>query len=492
MSNPQWEAWKDRVAAWRKDPAKMVREEFGVEPDRWQLRALTAFARQDQMRMRIALQACVGPGKTAVLAWMGLNFLACYAAAGRHPSGLCISISGDNLRDNLWKEFSVWRGRSQFFTALFELTGTRLFAREHPQTWFLAARSWPQKADVEAQGRSLSGLHSDFILYLIDESGDIPPAVLRSAEQGLSSCRWGRIIQGGNPTSHDGMLYHAATVQPHLWEIIRINGDPDDADRSPRIDIEWAAEQISLYGRSNPWVQAAILGIFPDASVNALLGPDEVATAMARELRPDQYNAIQKRIGIDVARFGDDATILAPRQGLAVFTMVEMRNARTQEIAARIIAGKQKFQSEMEFIDATGGHAAGTIDQCQLAGVNLFEVQFSGKADDPRYFNKRAEMAFRCAEAIKGGAALPKDAQLARELCATRYFFKAGKFQILEKDQIKKLLNGHSPDRADALWCTYAIEDLPARSIDGVEIPGFARPQAVSEWDPFEARDNKR
>jgi hypothetical protein len=235
-----------------------------------------------------------------------------------------------------------------------------------------------------------------------------------------------------------------------------------------------------------------ILGEFPDTAVNALLGPDEVAEAMARELRPEQYNSIQKRIGIDVARFGDDSTILAPRQGIAVFNFVEMRGARTTEIAARIIAGKTKFHSELELIDATGGHAAGVVDQCLLAGVSLFEVDFSGKADDPRYFNKRSEMAFRCAEAIKSGAALPKDSQLARELVATRYWFEKGKFRVVEKDQIKKQLNGHSPDRADALWCTYALEDMPARSIDGVEIPGFARPQAVSEWDPFSERNNNR
>lgn len=477
---------KQRLAEWRHDPVKMVREEFGEEPDLWQHRALAAFARQDKMRMRVALQACVGPGKTAVLAWMGLNFLACYAAPGRHPSGLCISISGDNLRDNLWKEFSVWRGRSQFFTQAFELTGTRLFAREHPQTWFLSARSWPQKADAEAQGRALSGLHSDFILYLLDESGDIPPAVLRSAEQGLSSCRWGRIVQAGNPTSHDGMLYHAATIQPHLWEVIRINGDPDDPERSPRIDLEWARQQIDLNGRTNPWVMAAILGQFPNTAVNALLGPDEVAVAMNRELRRDQYEMVQKRIGVDVARFGDDATILAPRQGLAVFNFVEMRKQDSTEVAARLMLGKQKFGSELELIDATGGHASGVIDACGLAGVHLHEVNFSGDADDPRYFNKRSEMAFRCAAAIKGGAALPKDPQLARELCATRYFYEKGKFRILEKDQIKKLLQGHSPDRADALWCTYAIVDMPARILNGVEIGGGVQQgSAKSDWDPF-------
>lgn len=478
-----------RLATWRHEPVRMVREEFGVEPDIWQARALKAWARQDQMRMRIALQACVGPGKTSVLAWCALNFIACYADKGLHPSALAISESADNLRDNLWKELAVWRDRSQFLTSAFELTSERLFAREHPKTWFIAARSWSKKANQEAQGRSLAGLHSKFIAYFIDESGDIPPAVLRSAEQGLSNCHWGRIIQAGNPTSHDGMLYHAATIQPHLWELVRITGDPDDPERSPRIDLEWAKEQIGLYGRSNAWVMATILGQFPSTAINALVGPDEVAAAMKRHLRADQYNLIQKRIGIDVARFGDDATVLAPRQGLAVFKLVEMRDANSQQVAARLMLGKQKFGSEMELIDATGGHAAGVIDACALGGVPLYEVQFSGKADDPRYYNKRAEMAFRMAEAIKGGAAYPPDPQLAREILALRYWFDKGKLRIIEKDQVKKALQGHSPDRCDAVMCTYAVVDLPARSVEGVELGGLPpKGKAESDWDPYAER----
>ncbi len=477
-----------RLAEWRWDPVKQVREEFGVEPDAWQKRALRAFARQDAMRLRIALQACVGPGKSAVLAWMGWNFLSCYATKGRHPSGLVISESRDNLRDNLWKELAAWRGRSEFLTRAFEMTSERIFAKEHPKTWFLAARSWPKKSDPEAQGRSLSGLHADFILILIDESGDIPPAVLRSAEQALSNCVWGRIVQAGNPTSHDGMLYHASAVQPHQWTIISITGDPDDPERSPRVDLEWARSQIDTYGRSSPWVMSAILGKFPPTAVNALFGPDEVEAAMGRHLRLDAYVMIQKRIGIDVARFGDDATILAPRQGLWTANMVEMRNQDSNQIAARLISGKQKFGSEMELIDSTGGWASGVVDNCAIAGVHLYEVNFGGKADDPRYFNKRAEMAFRAADNIKGGGVLPKDPQLKRELCSLRYWFEKGQFRVIEKKDWKKALQGHSPDRADAWFTTFAVVDLPARVVEGVALPGDSAGKAVSEWDPLADR----
>ena len=60
-----------RLEQWRAHPVVMVREEFGVEPDAWQFEALEAFPHNN----RLAMKACKGPGKTAVLAWLILNFL---------------------------------------------------------------------------------------------------------------------------------------------------------------------------------------------------------------------------------------------------------------------------------------------------------------------------------------------------------------------------------------------------------------------------------
>jgi hypothetical protein len=193
----------------------------------------------------------------------------------------------------------------------------------------------------------------------------------------------------------------------------------------------------------------------------------------------------QKRIGIDVARFGDDSTILCPRQGLACRNLIEMRNARTEEIAGRIIAGKRKWKSELELIDDTGGYAGGVIDSCRLGGVNILPINFSGKADDPRYFNKRSEMHFRAAEWVKRGGALPNDPQLAREAVAPTYYFHEGKLRVTEKDQIKKELNGHSPDRWDAFCITFALVEMP--SMDSPEMlgEGMTPNHAKTEWDPF-------
>lgn len=313
-----------RIKHWREHPVDFVKELFGVEPENWQADVLEAFADPRPEAWRIAMAASAGPGKTTCLAWCGLNFLLCYAEKGEHPKGAAVAVTEDNLRDNLWPELSKWMQRSKIFTEKFKWTKSRIFAVDHPETWWLSARTFSKTADQEEQGRTLSGLHSKYVLALIDESGDIPPSVLRSAEQALGSCKWGKILQAGNTTSLDGMLYHAVATQRDRWKVIRISGDPDDPKRSQRVDIEWAKQQIQDYGRDNPWVMAYVLGQFPPNNLEALISPDVVEAAMRRKLRPDVYDWAQKRLGIDVARQGadrcfDDKTEILTDEGWKLF-----------------------------------------------------------------------------------------------------------------------------------------------------------------------------
>lgn len=458
-----------KIREWREVPGKFEWDNFKIEPDRWQIEELKLFC--NPAIKRISMQACAGPGKTTVLAWNGLKALSCYGEKGEHPKGLAVSVTADNLKDNLWPEIAKWRARSPYLTGAFEWTKQRIFAKDHPETWFLATRSWSKAANAEEQGRTLSGLHSKYVFALIDESGDIPLPVIKAGEQALSNCKWGKLVQAGNPTSTTGVLHAAATELAHLWSVLSINGDPDDPLRSPRIDKAWAQEQIYTYGRDNPWVMAYILGLFPPSSLNTLLSSDEVDAAMRRHLTEDAYTFAQKRLGVDVARFGNDSTVIFPRQGLASFKPAVMRNAKSHEIAARIAAGKEKWKSEMEFIDSTGGWSAGVEDSLSLAGISIVPVNFSSKALDARYFNKRSEIIWLMCEWVKKGGALPNNGQLKRELTAIRYWFDGGKLRVVEKDQLKKDLGGQSPDYSDALATTFAMADQPSsQTPDGIPI----------------------
>lgn len=479
----------ERIREWRHNTAKFAYEVFGMTPDKWQEEAFAAW--DDPSKPRIAMQACAGPGKSAVEAICGWHFLICQGERGEHPNAFALSMDGENLKSGLWKEFAVWYGRAlPFVQKKFEWQKEQIIAREFPATWWIRARSWSKKADAESQGRTLSGLHGKYIAYFIDEAGEVPTPVGRAAEQGLATGpAFGKILIGGNATSHDGLLYEAANTHSHLWHPIRVTGDPLDPNRSPRIPIAYAQQQIDLYGRTNAWVMAFILGQFPPSSLNALLGPDDVRTAMERTLADHVYLNLQKRIGVDVARFGDDATVIFPRQGLRAFEPVEMRGARTDAIAGRIALAKKNWDWELAMIDSTGGWSAGVEDQCRLGGIDLLPINFSSSALDPRYFNRRSEMYFLAAEWVKGGGWLPNIPSFVREACAARYWFDHGKLRVLEKEQIKLQLQGHSPDTWDAFMLTFALPDMPASVDSMLGIPGF-RPhgQLASEWDPFDEK----
>lgn len=475
---------RERLVRWRKNPVEMVHEEFGVEPDIWQVEALREHAREDEARMRIALQACAGPGKSAVLAWMGLNALACYGDDIEHVNGAVVSITGQNLKTGLWKEFAVWRNRSEFFRTAFTQTGARIFANDYPELRFIEARSIPRSATPETAGETLSGLHAPYIWYGLDETGSMPPVVAKRAEQGLSNCRWGRIAQAGNPTSHQGLLYESVTMNAHLWHVIPITGDPDSKRRSKRIPVEWAREQIKTYGRDDPWVQAYILGIFPKSSLNTLLTPDEVRDAMERKYKDQVYNWAQKRLGIDVARFGLDRTVIFPRQGMRAFRPAEMRGADGPQIAARVIRAKQKWHSELELIDSTGGWGMSAIDQMHAAGYTPIGVEYHTPALNPKYKNRRVEMWMQMAQGVKKGLWLPKIPGLVAELTTPTYTFDNGQYSLQEKDSVKAVL-GRSPDLADALALTYAIEDMPAADTRAGRIAAAKAQRAESDYDPF-------
>jgi hypothetical protein len=477
-----------RVAEWRRDPLLFVREVFGAEPDAWQADGLEEIGKPG--RKRLALKACAGPGKTAFLAWAGWHRLVCYAAPNEHPKGIAVSMTGDNLRRNLWAEMARWRNGSPFLLKAFEWTGSRIFARDHAETWFLSATSWPKTADAETIGRTLSGLHSRFPFYLIDESGDIPPNMRRSAEQGLSTCEDGLIVTAGNTTSQAGLLYEVATrlrgsQEDGKWTVISITGDPDDPKRSPRVQLEWARQQIATYGRENPWVMAYVLGQFPPGSINALLSVEEAEAAMDRSPTPGSYEWAEKRLGVDVARYGDDRTVIFPRQGLAAFQPAIMRHARgsavSVDIANRTMGMMNELDAEQAFFDDTVGWAHGAVDVLRAAGRSPYAVQFDKPSANPRYANMRAQMWMEMAEWIKGGGCMPRIAEMVSELTAPTYFFSNGKFQIEAKDQVKKRL-GRSPDLADALALTFALPDAPARRSDG--LPQRKR-ETLAEYDPY-------
>ena len=471
---PEQTAAVKRIRAWKEDPVLFVRECLGVEPDAWQAKELRAFP----STQRMAEKACKGPGKSALLAWLAWNFM----ATRPHPKIACMSISATNLADNLWTELAKWQQRSPYLKQTFTWTKTRIFCNDHPETWWASARAWSQAADSQQQADTLAGLHADYVLILMDEVGGYPDSVLVAAEAALSTGKECKIVMAGNPTHLSGPLYRASTVDRAMWHVNEITGDPDDPNRSPRISIQWAREQIAKWGRDNPWVMVNVFGQFPPSSLNSLLGIEDVNRAMQRHYKITDYNFAAKVIGVDVARQGDDATVMFPRQGLVAFPPVMLRNADSQQISGRLAQAEDKFRADATFVDATGGWGWGAIDAHRQLGRDPQPVQFSGKPIKPSYFNKRTEMWMEMADWIKAGGALPNLPDLVAELTIPTYCFKGDKLLLEDKEQIKERL-GRSPDYADALALTFAASVMPRPEMT---TPGQEhRSGLLHEYDPF-------
>jgi hypothetical protein len=253
----------------------------------------------------------------------------------------------------------------------------------------------------------------------------------------------------------EGPLYHACTDRAHLWSVVNISGDPEDAKRSSRISLEWARDMIQQFGRDNPWVMVNVLGQFPKSSINALITAEEVDAAMNRVYTEMDICNFPKVLGVDVAREGADASVIFPRQGLQFFAPMKYRNISGTEGANIVARQWRDWNADACFVDNTGGFGSSWVDNLIRLGFSPIAVHFSEKSQNPRYFNKRTEMMFDLVEAIKRGASLPNVPELRQALVKMTYTFKGDKVIIEPKQMLKQRL-GFSPDDCDAAALTYA------------------------------------
>jgi hypothetical protein len=199
-----------------------------------------------------------------------------------------------------------------------------------------------------------------------------------------------------------------------------------------------------------------VFGEFPPASLNALIGIEEVEAATKRMWREHEIKGSPRILGIDIARYGDDASVICRRQGLQVWPMMKYRGIDGLQGAGIVARTEQDWESDATFLDASNAGASWE-DQLRQLGRQPVPVYFSNKAHDPqKFFNKRAEMYWDAVQWIKKGGALPQHCpELIAALTQTTYSFKGDRILLEDKEQIKERI-GFSPDDADAFVLTFA------------------------------------
>lgn len=193
---------------------------------------------------------------------------------------------------------------------------------------------------------------------------------------------------------------------------------------------------------------------------DALISIDEISAATARTYKEFDYRNAPIVLGVDVARFGDDSSVIFRRQGLVAFEPLVFRNIDNMELANRVAIQISEHNPDAVFIDLGAGQ--GVIDRLRQLNFKVVEVPFGGRANNSDLFaNRRTEMWWEMAQWVKRGGAIPPNTILQSDLGAPTYAYNsAGKIILESKDRIKERL-GRSPDLADALALTFAAPVRP-------------------------------
>lgn len=220
---------------------------------------------------------------------------------------------------------------------------------------------------------------------------------------------------------------------------------------------------------------------FTAAGDDQLLSLADCENAARRLYKSPDYDFAPRILGVDPARFGDDRSVIAARQGLVAFPPVAYQGIDNMELAVRVANKIVEWQPDAVFIDAGAG--AGVIDRLrQLEFDQVIEVDFGGRAADPRFVNKRAEMWYSLRDWVLAGGAIPNSNELKLELATPNYSYDAAnRIKLESKDDIKKRIDGRSPDLADALALTFAMP-VAARSRERL-FTLTAKP--MREYDPY-------
>ena len=199
---------------------------------------------------------------------------------------------------------------------------------------------------------------------------------------------------------------------------------------------------------------------FNAAADNVLISIDTVRAAACRQYREHDYAASPRILGVDVARFGSDASVIFKRQGVVSWPPTVIRKLDNMALADQVAIQIREWQPDAVFIDI--GNGAGVVDRLRQLRFDVTEVAFAGASSDPHYANKRMEMWAEMAKWLQDGGAIPPDTMLQADLSAPTYGYTTGKgLKIVEsKDKIKERI-GRSPDLADALALTFAAPVAP-------------------------------
>lgn len=435
--------------------------------------------------IQLATASGHGVGKSAMVSmlilWAYMTFPDC--------RGVITANTETQLKTKTWAELGRWFNLCFFAKDHFSLTATALLSKDpsRERTWRIDMIPWSEK-----NPEAFAGLHNKGkrILLIMDEASNIDDIIWETAEGALTDddtqILW---LVFGNPTRNSGRFKECFAGGKHaeFWNTRQIDSRTVAITNKARFE-KW----IKAYGADSDFVRIRVLGQFPRVGEMEFFSAADIDAAMSSDR--DVYVDINTplAIGVDVARFGQNNSVIFPRKGRDARTIIRQsyNGLSTVELAARVFTTHETLHPDGIFIDG-GGVGGGVVDQVRNLRLFCYEIQFGGKDDitgivfdnqGERYANKRAAMYGALRAWIKTGQ-LPIDADLRTAMLAIRYTFnKKDEILLVSKEDLMEDNPGLILDDLDALVLTFG-GPLAKNSRAGGEHP--REPDVTHEYDPY-------
>lgn len=445
----------DGLRAWQEDIANVIGNHLK--------NPLTRFT-----PLQIAVSSGHGIGKSSLI-----SMLIDWGMSTCVDTKIVVTANTENqLRTKTWPEVIKWF-RNSINSHWFGTTATAVMSTEDSRvsTWRADAIPWSEN-NTEA----FAGLHNQGkrLVLFFDEGSSIVDKVWEVAEGAMTDSNteilW---IVFGNPTQNTGRFRECFGKFKHRWVTRQIDSRTVEGTNKQQIQ-QW----VDDYGEDSDFVRVRVRGEFPRSGNLQFISSEDVEASRKRPPEAKLWDA--RVMGVDVARFGDDSSVICFRQGRDAQSnrWIKLRNVDTMTLAAHIVDAAKWFHPDAIFVDG-GGVGGGVVDRLRMLRQPVFEVQFGSSADrsvetgegSVHYANKRAEMWGNMRDWLRGGS-IPDDPDLAQELTGVQfgYIFRDGRDTImLEKKVDMKKRGLGSPDAADCLALTFAYPVMPSDHRDQFE-----------------------
>ena len=386
---------------------------------------------------KVAVASGNGIGKTTLITWIIQWFM----STRPHCEIIVLANTLAQLNTKTWRELAKWH-KLAINKDWFMWTATKFYAKEHPETWYAAATPWS-----EEHPEAVSGTHEKDVLVLIDEASGIPDVIWQYIDPAMTTkgAMW---VAFGNPTRNTGRFFECFNRFKHRWVTRQI-----DSRTCKQADKATIQSWIEDYGEDSDYVRVRVKGQFPRASDRQFISSEIVHRATKYEAKG--WEVQPKLMGVDVARFGDDQSVILIRQGRKVVSIKRYREMEVSKLAVLVVEAANEEKPNAIFIDSVG-IGAGVVDMVRRLGVDCIEVN-AGSADcHPKYRNKRAEMWAEMRQWLKLGAEIPDDKELIQDLTGPEYDYTNTQRLFLERKVDMKKRGLASPDCGDALALTFS------------------------------------